>query len=243
MFTVEPSLWKRWWFVAPLAGVGGLMFLGVWWQRERSRRNVAQLRARIAADLHDSVGASLSRIALLSDVVQQQVAGQLPAAAQSVHAIGESARSVIDEMNDAVWFIDPDVRNVSQILVRIRTVAALLFEDGSIQWTVDADDKALDVTLSSEERRHLYLIIKEALTNARRHADPQRVTVRVAMTGTGLRVEIEDDGTTPVGQTSGNGGNGVRNMRTRAAGIGGTLTIEPRQPPPGTRVVLHTSLR
>ena len=102
----------------------------------------------------------------------------------------------------------------------------------------------IDVPLSSEQRRHVYLVIKEALTNARRHAQPTEVAVRLAMREGGLRIEIEDDGATPVSQAStSNGGNGLRNMNARASALGGWLTIEPRQPSSGTRVVLETSLR
>lgn len=244
LFTVVAPLWVRWWFVAPLAVALVAALFVVRWQRERTRRSVSRLRASIAADLHDSVGASLSRIALLSDVVQQQVSGQMPAAAESLHAIGNSARSVIDEMNDAVWFIDSEVRDIRQMLVRVRTVAAMLFEADGIRWTVEASDDALDIPLASEQRRHLFLLIKEALTNARRHAQPVSVSVRVARTTHGLQVAIEDDGPSPAGRMgNGTDGNGVRNMHRRASELGGTLTIEERQPPPGTRVVLQAPLR
>jgi signal transduction histidine kinase len=244
LFTVMAPLWVRWWFVAPLVVVAIAVVFAVRWQRERTRRNIARLRTRIAADLHDSVGAGLTRIALLSDVVQQQVSGQIPAAAQSIHAIGDSARAVIDEMNDAVWFIDAEVHDVRQMLVRVRTVAAMLFEADGIQWAVEASNAALDVAISSEQRRHLFLIVKEALTNARRHARPATVAVRVTKGSQGLRIEIEDDGVPLAGaKANGTDGNGVRNMHARASELGGTLTIEGRQPAPGTRVVLQTPLR
>jgi two-component system sensor histidine kinase UhpB len=144
-------------------------------------------------------------------------------------------------MNDAVWFIDPDIRNVGDMLVRIRTVAAQLFEPDQVTWSVDAEERLLNLPLTSEQRRHIYLLVKEALTNVRRHAEPSFVAVRFVMASGGLRIEVDDDGEVPI--SSERAGNGIANMRARALELGGTLNIELRVPAPGTRVVVQTDLR
>jgi hypothetical protein len=95
------------------------------------------------------VGASLSRIAILSDVVARQVGEQMPKGRSFVEGDRRQRPSVMDEMNDAVWFIDPDIRHVRDMLVRIRTVAAQLFEPDHVAWSVDAEDPVLDVALTS----------------------------------------------------------------------------------------------
>jgi signal transduction histidine kinase len=150
---------------------------------------------------------------------------------------------VIDEMNDAVWFIDPDIHNVADLLVRIRAVATQLFEPDQVAWSVDAEARLMDLPLTSEQRRHLYLLVKEALTNVRRHVEPSLVEVRFVMAGSGLRVEVDDDGDVARSASGERRGNGVANMRARAAELGGTLAVERRQPSPGTRVVVQTNLR
>jgi signal transduction histidine kinase len=238
---VAEAPWVRWWFLAPAALVIAAAFIGQRAQRKRRDAEISAVRSRIAADLHDSVGASLSRIAILSDVLTKQLQGQISGTAPSLNAIGDNARSAIDEMNDAVWFIDPKVHTVGQLLVRVRTVAAQLF-DPDVTWTVDAAAPLLDIELDSDQRRNLYLLIKEALTNAHRHGQPSRVDVRLAMASTGLRVDIEDDGT-PAGPSVEREGNGVANMRSRAAALGGTVVMEARTPGPGTRVVVRTDVR
>ena len=242
-FIVAQAPWVRWWFVGPL--LVAIAATGLTYRRHRHRReaDIVRLRTRIAADLHDSVGASLSRISILSDVVASQVGEQIPKAGPSLKAIGDNARSVIDEMNDAVWFIDPGIRNVGDMLVRIRTIAAQLFEPDDVAWSVDADERVLKVPLTSEQRRHVFLLVKEALTNVRRHAEPSFVAVRFVMTATGLRLEIDDDGRVAMPVSGERRGNGVANMRARAAELGGTLAVEPRLPDPGTRVVVQTNLR
>ena len=242
-FVVGAAPWVRWWFVGPLLLAMTAAVVAYRRRGDRQEKEIARLRTRIAADLHDSVGASLSRIAILSDVVARQVGAQMPTAGPSLKAIGDNARSVMDEMNDAVWFIDPDIRHVRDMLVRIRTVAAQLFEPDHVAWSVDAEDQALNVALTSEQRRHVYLLVKEALTNVRRHADPSFVAVRISMAATGLHIEIDDDGATTKPGPSERSGNGIANMRARAAELGGALIVDARVPAPGTRVVVQTSLR
>ena len=242
-FVVAQAPWVQWWFVGPLLLVMAAAGEGYRRLRHRRKEEIVRLRTRIATDLHDSVGASLSRIAILSDVVASQVGEQNPKAGRSLKAIGDNARSVIDEMSDAVWFIDPAIHNVGDMLVRIRTVAAQLFEPDQVAWNVDAQERVANLPLTSEQRRHAYLLVKEALTNVRRHAEPSFVAVRLVMGATGLRIEIEDDGGMAPPVSGEHAGNGIANMRARAVELGGTLAIEPRLPAPGTRVVVQTNLR
>ena len=82
-------------------------------------------------------------------------------------------------MTDAVWFIDPQVDNLQQVVIRARAVASELFDGQPVRSMVEAPDDASGVPLASEQRRHVYLIIKEALTNVLRHARAANVVVLV----------------------------------------------------------------
>ena len=206
--------------------------------RSRVRRAIAveRVRSQIAADLHDGVGASLSRIAILSEVVRQQAHAALPDAMPALAAIGDNARAVIDDMSDAVWFIDPRLDNLQQVVTRARAMASELFDGQRIRWTVEAPDDASGVPLASEQRRHVYLILKEALTNVLRHAHATNVVVRVTASRGRLRIEVTDDGVGLDGKASNSapgprGGHGLENMRRRAAALGGTARIV--SPPQG----------
>jgi signal transduction histidine kinase/streptogramin lyase len=243
-FVVRAPPWVEWWFAGP-TGLA-LVAAGLLWRRSRRVRHdeIERVRSRIAADLHDSVGASLSRIAILSDVAAQQARAGSASMGAALSAIGENARAVIDEMNDAVWFIDPEAGDVRHLIVRIRTAAASLFETDGVAVRVDAQPEALDVRLSSDERRHIFLILKEALTNVRRHARATAVSVSITRTGAGLRCEIEDDG---VGMAPDSMqepmGHGMSNMRERAGALRGTLSVEAPASGRGTRIVLQTPVR
>jgi signal transduction histidine kinase len=213
--------------------------------RARVRRAIAveRVRSQIAADLHDGVGASLSRIAILSDVVRQQAHAALPDAMPALTAIGDNARAVIDDMSDAVWFIDPRLDNLQQVVTRARAMAAELFDGQRIRWTVQAPDDAARVALTPEQRRHVYLILKEALTNVLRHAQATNVVVGITVSQGRLRLEVTDDGIGLGGKTgksaSGpNGGRGLENMRRRASTLGGTARIAAQAHGRGTSVVV-----
>ena len=131
------------------------------------------------SDLHDSVGASLSRIAILSDLALRESEASATATTGALTKIGDNARAVIDEMSDAVWFVDPKMEDVQQMVVRLRIVAAALFESNGTDWDIDAAPELLPLTLTPDQRRHLFLILKEALTNVHRHA--HATVVRVAI--------------------------------------------------------------
>ena len=213
--------------------------------RSRVRHAIAveRVRSQIAADLHDGVGASLSRIAILSEVVRQQAHSALPDAMPALTAISDNARAVIDDMSDAVWFIDPHVDNLQQVVIRARAMASELFDGQRIRWTVEATDDASGVPLASEQRRHVYLIIKEALTNVLRHAQATNVVVLVTASQGRLRIEVTDDGIgldgkARHGSPGPGGGHGLENMRRRASALGGTARIVSHAQGRGTSIVV-----
>jgi len=243
-FTVLAPFWQRRWFLS-LAAVCTCALVFVV-HRSRVRRAIAveRVRSQIAADLHDGVGASLSRIAILSEVVRQQADSALPDAIPALTAISDNARAVIDDMSDAVWFIDPQVDNLRQVVVRIRAMASELFDGQRIRWTVEAPDGASGVPLAAEQRRHVYLILKETLTNVLRHAQATSVAVLVTASRGRLRIEVTDDGigldgSTRNGSPSTNGGHGLENIRRRAAALGGTARIESPARGRGTSIVVE----
>ena len=242
-FIVLAPLWQRWGFLAPLGLALALIF---YWVRTRQLAGVVRLRSRIASDLHDTVGARLSRITILSDVVRQQAPDQPPEVISALAAIGDNARAVVDDMSDAVWFINPACDDIHQLVVRVRTVAAAIFEQTPIAWSVNVQPDAIARKITADQRRHIYLVVKEGLTNVLRHAGASTVSVNVELQFGRLRVVIDDDGTGQAvaedGELTRLGGNGIANMRRRAEELGGTLTIDLTHGNGGTHVVLDVPL-
>jgi signal transduction histidine kinase/ligand-binding sensor domain-containing protein len=242
-FRIAPPLWQRRWFIALAALCVCALAFVVHRSRVRHAIAVERVRSQIAADLHDGVGASLSRIAILSEVVRQQADSALPDAIPALRAISDNARAVIDDMSDAVWFIDPQVDNLQQVVSRVRAMASELFDGQPIRWSVEAPDAVARVPLAAEQRRHVYLILKETLTNVLRHAQATHVAVFVTTSRGRLLIEVTDDGIGLDGKASNgspgtNGGHGLENIRRRASALGGTARIEAPAQGRGTSVVV-----
>src|SRR4029079_19067138 len=123
---------------------------------------------RIATDLHDDLGSSLSRVAILSEVAKRQLDGHQQAR-PLLEDIGSTARSLIDATSDIIWAIDPRRDAVGPLAARVREFASGLFSGGGRGVRVQADPEVEHVHLDPVGRRHLYLALEEALNNAARH--------------------------------------------------------------------------
>ncbi len=240
-FEVLAPVWRRGWFLGLAALAAGLPLVAAYRARVARAVAVERVRTRIAADLHDDVGASLSRIAILSEVVRSQVEALKPDAAPLLGTIAEEARTVVDQMGDVVWLVDPRLDTLDAVVARLRIFAADLFEASRVSWSLEAPRETARVDLRPEHRRHLYLILKESLTNVLRHARAEHATVRISDTRGRLVAEVTDDGAgidpgSPAGSA---GGHGIANMRARTAELGGTLSITAGPGGRGTRVGLE----
>jgi len=224
-FTVLPPFWRRAWFLGTLAALvlGGAVVA----VRLRLRRLAAmqRVRERISADLHDELGLSLSRIAMLSEVARRRAG---PAAESELAEIGDSARELIDATSDMAWALDPRRDDLGSLLARLRRLASDVFEGAGIAWSFEAPEHCDRLPLSAEVRRHLFLILKEALQNAARHARARTVRLEIRIGEGWLEAEVADDGIgfDPGSRRPGDDGNGLAGMARRAKELGGELGVE-----------------
>jgi signal transduction histidine kinase len=196
------------------------------------------VRTRIATDLHDDIGASLSQIAVLSQYASRQAARGSAETGQSLERITELSGAVVDAMSDVVWSINPARDRMSDLVHRMRRFAVDLLADGDAALKLDLPDDAANDALDPEARRHVYLVFKEALRNAVRHSGGREVEVSFGRDGDGLLLSVRDDGG-GIESAPSSGGAGLDSMRERAARLGGTLEIRSR-PEGGTEVLLRT---
>ncbi len=232
-FTVTPPVWGRWWFIAACAAAASLLAYA--WYRRRLAHMLAleRVRRRIATDLHDELGSSLSRIAILSEVAARKNAGAIDG---QLEVIGTSARELVDVASDIVWSTDPRRDDLQSLIVRLRTFAADVLEARGIAWSVTAPTDPARIKLDPDRRRHLYLVLKEAITNAAKHSGATRVDIALRAEGSGLVATVRDDGRGFDETTLSGSGNGLQNMRARAAEARGTLDIRVDR---GTEIVLR----
>jgi signal transduction histidine kinase len=194
-----------------------------------------QERLRIAEDLHDDFGSGLSKISLLSEVVKQEAQQELP----TLNKIIASSRQLQRKMGEIVWALNTGNDSLSSLVAYLRRYLAEFFDDTSIQYRFQAPDQLPDHELSGEERRNLFLVVKEALHNVLKHSQADQATVSVELKGSQLTIQVADNGQgLPAEQTT--YGNGLRNMEKRMENLGGSLSITSEQ---GTRVSLQYPLR
>lgn len=244
-FTVPPPVWRRGWFVALLATALVTLLLGAHRLRVRHLLELERVRTRIAADLHDDLGASLARVSLLAEAIRRTLRDRPDAAERMLREIGETSRRLVSDAGDIAFSIDPGRGSLAALAARVRRFAEELLTGTEIEWTFTIDGEPAAVALSSDQRRHLLSILKEALHNAVRHGPPRRLTLTLSVRGGVLEAELVDDGhgfaPGPAGGQGPESGHGLRNMRRRAGELGGSLHVDSR-PGAGTRVVLVVPL-
>jgi ligand-binding sensor domain-containing protein/signal transduction histidine kinase len=227
-FEVLPHVWRRGWFLALCAAAIGLALHRVHRMRLRHALAIERVRTRIASDLHDELGANLSRIAILAEVADRRAAVHPPLSGP-IRDIGRSARELVEVAADIVWSTDPRRDDLGSVIVRLRRFAADVLEGRNMTWTLEAPPDPGRIKLAPDQRRHLHLIVKEAIHNAAKHSAARHVAISIARAGGGLAVTVRDDGRgLPVAASGSRGGNGLANMRARAAEAGGTLAIDSR---------------
>jgi signal transduction histidine kinase len=230
-FSVRPPFWRTAWFVTLAAASLGIAAYAIYRYRLSHLLRLERVRTRIAADLHDDIGASLSRIALQAELVRREGTPRPPPADRLLAEMGESARELVDSMSDIVWSIDPRRDDLASLAARAREFALGVLEPRGISLDFSAPPDATQIRLSPEPRRHLYLILKEAVNNAARHAEARHVWIELARGKEGLRLEVRDDGQgipSPAGPGAGRparGGQGLPNLKSRAKQMGGELEV------------------
>ena len=239
LILVPQPFWQNWWFWPLLSGVMLLVvstFIWLFYQyRLRQFMRLQLVRDRIARDLHDDMGSYLSSISILSQTAHRSATKDPAKTQATLTQIGQTARQVMDSMGDIVWSINPTHDSMNQVVARMTDVASGLFADESdstigTALQMDVADDVRQMSLSAENRRDFFLIYKEAITNAARYAQANRVRVALRREGGYLVLTVQDNGRgfdpqNPVRQNP-SGGNGLRNMQTRAALLGGTLMVE-----------------
>jgi ligand-binding sensor domain-containing protein/signal transduction histidine kinase len=253
-FTIARPVWQRWWFLVLLAFLIAALVYLIYSYRLKRLVELERVRTRIATDLHDDIGASLSKIAILSEVVHQRIAPVAPESAEinrPLEEIAGTSRELVDSMSDIVWAINPERDHLSDLLQRMRNLAGEMTELADVGLRVRSEnvESAAEMPLGADLRRDIYLIFKETVNNLIKHANCEMVEIEFARANDYLIISVKDDGkgfvVTANGNGSGNGtrgGNGLPNMRRRAENMGGSYEIN-SEIGRGTTVVLRVPVK
>ena len=198
---------------------------------------IERVRTRIATDLHDDIGSSLSQIAILSEVAHQRAGGK---AGEPVERIGTLSRELLDSISDIVWAIQPHKDHLSDLKQRMRRFAADVLSARNVEMHWSVSDSGRDYELNAELRRQVYLIFKESINNIARHSRATEARITLQVVDRRLALEVSDNGCGIERRDQGDG-NGLNSMKLRAARLGGELEIRSAGGQ-GTTVLLRAPL-
>jgi signal transduction histidine kinase/ligand-binding sensor domain-containing protein len=209
-------------------------------QELRHRQQFASERARIAADMHDDLGAALTQIAILGEVAKRQLADS-PQAASVLDRISQSARDVTSRMSDLVWATNPRHDSLDNLSAHLREQAARMLQDTAVHALLCFPTSLPAAHLSATVRRNVLLVMKEGINNALRHARPTEIRLTFKTDSAGFHLLIEDNGCGFDFATHPASGNGLLNMRKRIEDIGGHYQLI-SEAGMGTRIELRVPL-
>ena len=238
-FKVVPPFYRSWWFIV----LSFIIIISIAYLFYRYHLHKAieleKIRTRIATDLHDDIGATLSSISMYSDALKLQVKDNMPQLESVLTKMGESSREMVTGMSDIVWAINPDNDSGEKLLNRMENYVTDMCAVKNIKLFFKADEKLKQIRLPLEKRKNIYLVFKEAVNNAVKYsmADHLWVTVNI---GAEFSLLIKDDGA-GFTMTDVKKGNGLKNFKTRADEIKGKIQIN-SMPGAGTSVKLICQL-
>jgi hypothetical protein len=194
---VERRFWEKTWFgiilslylILLVAIAIYLFFL----YNYRQKLKLLNIRTKLAADLHDEVGANLSSIAIYVALLRQKIPKNI-ALVSILDKITENSEESVTLMRDTVWAINPNNDSVDQLISRCRSVGKELLSAKGIRFSIVVDESFQRLSLHMELRRNIYLLYKEALHNIVKHSQATESLVRFQAKGNSWSVMIHDNG-------------------------------------------------
>jgi signal transduction histidine kinase len=201
---------------------------------------VEQERTRIARDIHDDLGTSLTEIAFMSDPEHIELAE--PARVKPhLERVSGKARAVVQALNEIVWAVNPRNDNLPKLLDYLCTFSEELCESAGVRCWHEVPTGLPELPLPVDFRHGLLLAVKEALNNALKHSGAKEIWLRVGVEPGALSIVVEDNGRGFDFAGDSSAGNGLRHLRERLAELGGSAQVT-SLPGQGTKVCLHAPL-
>ncbi len=258
---VLPFFWQTMWFrilawVAIITASGGLVWFDT---RRRMHRKLERLewqraveheRARIAHDIHDDLGAHLTRICMFSESARAELDDPERAAA-GLNQIYDTAREVTRAMDEIVWAVNPRHDTLEGLASYLEKFAQDLLAAANIRCRLDMPMEFPTWRLTADVRHNLFLAFKEALHNVVQHSGASEVSIRLDPGKSSFELIVEDNGRGFVpgmqkepleSSVRLSTGNGLENMRRRLSEISGRCRIE-SAPGQGTRISFIVTLK
>ena len=223
-FGISPPFWQTWWFYLLELLLLVFLFYAFYRYRIRQLKNLQRVRNRIATDLHDDIGSTLSNINILSELSRKSA--ENPAQVHLfLNRISEEAQASSQSLDDIIWSVDTKNDNWEETFSRMRRYAAEVFENNGAQYSFTLDEHFETTKLYMGKRRDIFLIYKELLNNVHKHAGATKVDIDLRFSDHQLNICIKDNGS-GFDQQRPTERNGLKNLSKRVAYWKGKLAIE-----------------
>jgi ligand-binding sensor domain-containing protein/signal transduction histidine kinase len=236
---VLPPFWRTWWFLS----IAILLLLAIvvsvvhFMSTQRLQRQLVLMRqkealererARIARDLHDQLGANLTRVSLLGELVEsdKDQPGEVEVHARQISRTATETAHALDEI---VWAANPANDTLEGLVNYICKYAQEFLATAGVRCRLDVPVQLPATPIAPDFRHNIFLAAKETVNNVVKHARASSVRLQLAIEGQELVIVVEDDGC-GIGEVralASSGRNGLRNMNQRMQDVGGTFSIGP----------------
>ena len=233
---IHPPFWQRWWFLFLCGVLLGAIFYSIYQYRIRQFQKIQAMRNTISTNLHDDIGASLSNIHILTALTQRNIANT-PQATSYITKAGEEIQRISESLSDIVWNISPRYDDLTNLFIRMKRYAADMLDGKEIQSELNFPESVERLTMPMDQRRDFYLIFKEGINNLVKYSGATTATIQLNIDDHVIVLEMIDNGKGFDVQSE-LPGNGVQNMRQRAAKWKAKLDIQSGEGA-GTRIRLE----
>jgi hypothetical protein len=219
-FNIRPPYWQTWWFYSLIGVILFLFFYSFYHYRIRQLLRLQKVRNRIASDLHDDIGSTLTNINMLSEISRKNLE-QPREAEKFLNRITEEVTATSQALNDIIWSVNTRNDSMEETMSRMRRYAAELYDNSNTLCHLHLDETVAGKKLNMELRKDVYLIYKESMNNIVKHASAKNVWIDAQWRNGKLLLKIKDDGK-GFDLSIVNNRNGLKNIRTRTEKWKGT---------------------
>ena len=257
-FRIITPVWKKAWFwgVIILLSIALLLSIVFLFINNRNKKSIAKIerireiekmRSRISKDIHDEVGAGLTKITLMSEAAKIDSLSDISMEV-TLEKLANEARNVSKGLHEIIWSVNPDADNSSSLFDHINQYSREFLEDTDLKLTIEINEE-YKMQLSPHNRRNIFLIIKEGLNNIVKHAaanevrlllstsNNQTIYIKLSDDGVGITDKIEKAASAQLNSKT-RIKHGLKNMQSRAESCGLNFSIH-SESDTGTSIVLN----
>ncbi|MFN8428705.1 MAG: histidine kinase [Spirosomataceae bacterium] len=240
---VMQAIWQKWWFfpmiIAYVLLVAGIVAFFIFQNNYRQKLKMQLLRNKISADLHDEVGSNLSSIAIFSEVLKKKIPENDLEIKPIIEKIIYNSKESVSLMQDTVWTLNPNNDTPEKLFSKIENYARQVLSARGIVYLQVVDIEPSQLKLDMENRKNLYLILKEGINNIGKHSGAHSAELIVNQKKDKIIFRLNDDGL-GFDTKQESAGNGLRNFKERAEESGFELNIE-SESGQGTQILLSVT--